>query len=257
MTVGLTDQPCEILYTPVEEALEILRERRRDRSLVERIEMELGGDIPRYLLEQDCFVLPRHIATPNNEALHVLEQAERYGAMAIFSQDLSDTFTSVNNLKRRLARPEICIEDNGQQAYRKVDLVDIPKAEGLPLRDVQTRDGRLLAQVHNGLFDAVNSRAFRIVHDADWIDRNCRGQLPQHYARYLMLFIAHGIMFEEYDNPSDIHFKDKILQPIISAMTLRLGAYPLIVRSHSSSDSERLGLSHREELGTQLQVEWR
>lgn len=252
MKAALADQLSEIPYTPVEQALELLHERRRDRALVERIEAELGGDIPPYLLEQDCFVLPRHIATPNNEALYVLEQAERYGATAIFSQDLSDTYTSVNNLKRRLARPEICTVENGQRTYRKVDLVDIPKAEGAPLKDVRTRDGRLLAQVHNGLFDSVESQAFRVVDDAGWIDRNCRGQLARHYARYLMLFIAHGIVFEEFDNPSDNHFKDEILRPIISGMTDRLGFYPLIVRSHSSRDGERLALSHREELGMRL-----
>ena len=66
----------EIPYTPVEEAIKILHERRKDRALVARIETELGGDIPSYLHEGDCFVLPRHIATPNNEALYVLEQAE-------------------------------------------------------------------------------------------------------------------------------------------------------------------------------------
>jgi len=248
----LADQQFEIPYTPVEQALEMLRERRRDRALVDRIEAELGGDIPPYLAQQDCFVLPRHIATPNNEALYVLEQAQRYGAIAVFSQDLSDAFTSVNNLKRRLARPEICTVENGQRRYHKIDLVDVPAAEGLPLIDVRTRDGRWLAEVHNGLFAAFHSRAFRIADDADWIDRNCRGQLSQHYARYLMLFIAHGILFEEFDSPSDNYFKDEILRPIISFMTDRIGFAPLIVRSHSSRDSERFVLSHPEEFGLLL-----
>ena len=68
----LRDRLIEIPYTPVEEAIKILHERRKDRALVARIETELGGDIPSYLHEGDCFVLPRHIATPNNEALYVL-----------------------------------------------------------------------------------------------------------------------------------------------------------------------------------------
>ncbi len=250
MKAALADRMSEIRYTPVEQALELLRERRRDRALVKQIVAELGGDIPSYLLEHDCFVLPRHISTPNNEALYVLEQAERYGTTAIFSQDLSDTFTSVNNLKRRLARPEICTVENRQRTYRKIDLVDVPKAEGLPLKDVRTRDGRLLAQVHNDLFAAVDSKALRIVDDAGWIDRNCRGHLSQHYARHLMLFIAHGIVFEEFDNPSDKHLKEAILWPIISGMMDRFGYYPLIVHSGPSfdSDGERFALAHREEL---------
>lgn len=239
----------EIPYTPVEEAIKILHERRKDRALVARIETELGGDIPSYLHEGDCFVLPRHIATPNNEALYVLEQAERYGATAIFSQDLSDAFTSVNNLKRRLAKPEICEEIDGQRYYRKINLVDVPKVEKLPLREVQARDGRFLAKVHNGLFDAIGSASFRIVDDAAWIDRNHRGDLTRHYKKYLLLFVAHGILFEEFDNPSDKHFKDGILRPLISGMVSDTRLWPIIVRSHAGYDKEceHFALSHRKD----------
>ena len=248
------DQLTEITYTPVEQALELLRERRKDRDLIALIEAEMGGDIPPYLLERDCFVLPRHIATPNNEALYVLEQAARYGATAIFSQDLSDIFTSVNNLKRRLARPERCLEADGQRSYCKVDLVDVQKAEKLPLREVRTHDGRSLSAVHNGLFDAIDSGSFRIVDDAAWIDRNHRGELTCHYRKYLLLFISHGILFEEFDNPSDDQFKNGILRPILTHMIAQIGLSPIIVRTHAGNDEEceRFGLSHRREFSAAL-----
>ena len=78
-----------------------------------------------YLREGDCFVLPQHGATPNNEVLYVLDQAERYGATAIFSQNRSDIFTSVNDLERRLARPELCHEATNCRIYDKIFLVNM------------------------------------------------------------------------------------------------------------------------------------
>ncbi len=118
------------IYTPVEQALTILRQRRRDPELMKSIVEFLGGDIPEYLLQSECFVLPRHIATPNNEALYVLEQARKHCALAVFSQDPKDKFTTVNNLKRRLARPEICEETTSGLVYRKIHIVDVPQNEG-------------------------------------------------------------------------------------------------------------------------------
>ena len=93
----------EIPYTSIEHVPALLAERRRDQSLIKKVISALDGDIPDYLLEHDCLVLSRHISTPNSEALYALEQAKKLGFMMIFSQDLDDQFTSVNNLKRRLA----------------------------------------------------------------------------------------------------------------------------------------------------------
>ena len=87
-------------------------------------------------------MLSRHIATPNNEALYVMASAERAGATPVFSQDTGDKFTSVNNLKRRLARPELyrARDTATGGAFRRVDLVDVAAAENSPLEDVVTRD---------------------------------------------------------------------------------------------------------------------
>jgi hypothetical protein len=180
----------EQIYTPVQEATAELRRRRRNPELLRQVCTALGGDIPRYLLENECFVLSRHIATPNNEALYVFDQAARHGATAIFSQDLADKFTSVNTLKRRLARPEVyeARDGSGHGCFRKVDLVDMASAENLCLGDVATREGSPLASFHNGLFARLGAGSFRVVDDRDWIDRNHRGRMMELYERYLEHF---------------------------------------------------------------------
>ena len=209
-------------------------------------------DIPRYLLENECFVLSRHIATPNNEALYVLKQAEQYGATAIFSQDPKDKFTSVNNLKRRLARPELYQPraNAGRGSFRKLDLVDVAAAENLCLQDVLTREGLPLAGVHNALFARLAGRKLRIVDDRDWIDRNHRGRMRELYTRYLSLFLAHGVLFEEFETPSDQHVKTSVILPLIAECEARFGVRPIIVRPHdeASGSNERYYLAHAEDL---------
>ena len=235
------------IYTPVDQALTELRRRRQDRDLVARVAAFLGNDIPDYLLSDDCFVLARHIATPNNEALYVLEQAHRHGAMAVFSQDPNDMFTSVNNLKRRLARPEICQETATGRAYRKLDILDVPAAEGLALKNLRCRDGRRLIDFHNGLFEKVEGTNYRIVDDSDWIDRNHRGDMMSHYRRFLALFVTHGILFEEFETGNDEVLRQQIVRPLLAEMWGKLGARPLIVQPYREEQDtdEVYYLAHR------------
>ncbi|MBW6496283.1 MAG: hypothetical protein K0B16_17360 [Burkholderiaceae bacterium] len=234
------------LYTPVEHALSELRRRRQDQALVSMVSEFLGGDIPEYLLRDDCFVLPRHIATPNNEALYVLGQANAHGALAVFSQDTSDRFTSVNNLKRRLARPEICEETPAGRVYRKIDILDVPAIEGQTLGEVRCRSGERLVEVHNRLFDRAASGRYLVADDAAWIDRNHRGDMVAHYRRFLALFVVHGILFEDFETADDPLFLQLYVRPLLAEMDQRWGYRPLIVRPycrHSEPD-ERFDLSH-------------
>ena len=177
-------------------------------------------------------MLSRHIATPNNEALYVLTSAERAAATAVFSQDSGDKFNSVNNLKRRLARPELHRSRDTATggAFRRVDLVDVAAAENSPLEDVVTRDGRPLVDLHNALFARLEGRQFRVVDDRAWIDRNGRGHMQELYARYLLFFIAHGVLFEEFETPSDQHFKTDLILPLVATCKARFGVKPIIVR---------------------------
>lgn len=234
------------IYTPVDQALTILRQRRRDPELMKSIVDFLGGDIPDYLLQSDCFVLPRHIATPNNEALYVLEQARKHGAVAVFSQDPNDKFTSVNNLKRRLARPEIHEETSSGPSYRKIDIVDLQQNEGKRLHEVHCRDGQPLIDFHNSLFDRLPVRDFIVADDSDWIDRKHRGAILNHYRCYLALFIAHGVLFEEFETGNDQEFYVRTVRPLLGEFRARWGLLPLIVMPCNESQAldERFYLAH-------------
>lgn len=236
--IGPTSELPDCIYMPPRDALDELSRRRQDAALVERVNDALDGDIPAYLLRQDCFVLSRHIATPNNEALYVLAEAERYGATAVFSQDLKDKFTSVNSLKRRLARPELHdAAAANQNTYRKITLVDVAAAEGARLEDVVTVDGRPLHSVHASLFSRLSGRKLQVADDGGWIDRNGRGRLRDYYAAYLLLFLAHGVLFEEFETPCDKALRNGIIIPLIRDCEARFGVRPIIVRPHAPGQS--------------------
>ena len=84
--------------------------------------------------------------------------------------------------------------------------------------DVVTRDARPLVGVHNALFARLEGRPFRVIDDRAWIDRNHRGRMQELYARYLLLFIAHGVLFEEFETPADLHFKTGLILPLVAEM---------------------------------------
>ena len=230
-------------YLPVETAIAELRRRRQNTRLVNSTTNFLGGDIPSYLVDHECFVLPRHIATPNFETLYVLEQAERHGTLAVLSQDLDDTFTSVNDLKRRLARPEILLNEGPSRLYRKIDLVDIPKAEGRQLKHVCTRSGQSLTQFHNSLFLYTARTKYYIVNDASWIDRNGRRNLSLHYIRFLALFVTHGVLFDYFHSEEDALLNKRFFAPAFLKIRSFFGCSPIIVKPFQKIDA-RFDLAH-------------
>ena len=100
------------------------------------------------------------------------------------------------------------------------------------------------------LFARLEGRQFRVVDDRAWIDRNGRGHMQELYARYLLFFIAHGVLFEEFETPSDQHFKTDLILPLVATCKARFGVKPIIVRPHKAAagSDERFHLAHSEDV---------
>jgi hypothetical protein len=232
------------LYKPPEQALRELQRRQSDCGLVKEVTNFLGGDIPEYFARGECFVLARHIATPNNETLYTLELARRNGVHGVLSQDPKDKFTSVNKLKRRLARPEICYETSLGKIYRRLDIVDIPQSEGMTLENIRCRTGQRLLDFHNLLFRNVKLDNVTITDDSDWIDRNYRGKIRKYYYRFLALYIVHGVLIEDFDEDDHLFFID-IFQPSLEELQKTFGMKPIIAHAYDHScDWGRFCLAH-------------
>lgn len=223
-----TARPIERFLTSPDIALKEIERRRNDDRLMQKIEKYFDNDIPSYFCSKPIFYLARHIATPNFETLRFIEISKKFGVDHFIGQDANDIFTSSNSLKRSVGKMAISIShrDNGER-FSYFRIIDFNKAQGSTLNSITTLWGEDLVTFHNNLFSLTSYEPVNITNDSPWIDRNHRGNLLMHYKRFLALFVAHGVMFEYYENGEE-DFIDNILAPAFDFVTKEFGVKPLI-----------------------------
>ncbi|HYE23137.1 MAG TPA: hypothetical protein VEA92_01640 [Candidatus Paceibacterota bacterium] len=238
--------------TPYPIALEEIHRRSGDTALKRRVEQYLNYDIPEYMQGDPVLYLARHVATPNFETLRFLHLLEPLGLPIVISQDTKDTFTSTNMLKRFLGKmpvlTRITQKDGAtHELYRNTTIIDFAQAQGRPFSEVKTLWGESLIDFHTRLFSEMKNGRACIVDDAAWIDRNERGNLLEHYKRFLALFVAHGVLFEDYliEDKEEEHFMREVLEPAFAFVEETFGVRPLITQlTPSSVESVKFWLSY-------------
>ena len=181
----------------------------------------------------------------------VLEASEKFGVTAVFSQDLKDTFTSVNDLKRRLAHPEVFLGFgvDGTPKYHRLRLVDIASYENIRIDQVKTVDGRFLHEFHNSLFDSIYGSPRLIVDEADWITRNGRGDLRKLYERHMAQYLL-NVVIEDIVSEADHKLFKVVVYPSFLNVFDLFGIPPLIVPyfSFTPNQTSRHSLSHAQSI---------
>lgn len=218
------------------EAVEELERRRKNPDLLKKVEEYLSGDIPDYFRDGPILYLARHIATPNFETLRFKYLMEPLGMKAVVTQDTKDLFVSHNYAKKALCKLSICqgVSQKGEvlnERFKNVSIVDFNSSDGKPFGDIKTIWGEKLVDFHSRLFSEFMPEGIANPDDATWIDRHHRGDLLKHYKDLLALFIAHGIMFEDYvmTDKHEIHFVKRILRPAFRFVKEYFGVSPIIV----------------------------
>ena len=213
------------VFTPLAEAVAEVQRRRTQTDLLRRVEDFLHGDIPDYLRgPEPALYLARHIATPNFETLRFLELARPFGLPTLLAQDSHDKFVTRNAMKR--AYGKLPVQRKGD-LLEYVTLIDFTRAEGARLCDIRTRVGVPLLEFHNNLLHHVPLRGAQVVDDASWTDRQQRGDLPEHYKRFLALCVAHGVMLEDYLDEEALLVRN-VLKPAFAFVERHFGVVPLI-----------------------------
>lgn len=238
--------------TPFPDALAELKQRQEDTQLRAKVEAFLGGDIPPQFTEGPLLYLARHVATPNFETLRFLHLTEAVDIPAVIGQDSKDKFVPRNQLKKALGKLAVLggiSHKNGvfHEQYQNHSVVDFNTTNGKPFTDIQTLWGENLIDFHTNLFKTACKRPVQIVDDSAWIDRHHRGNLVEHYRRFLALFLAHGILFEDftYDDSQERQFKKQVLLPAFHFIERTFGKRPLIVElSPTSMESQKYWLSY-------------
>lgn len=240
------------LLTSTCDAIDEIEERAKDEDLKRRVEEYLGGDIPAYFANGPILYMARHVATPNFETLRFLHLVEPLTLPAYIGQDPKDTFVHQNQLKKALGKLPVHLGSTMKhktlnERYQYETIVDFSKADGRQFSSIETDWGESLLGFHNDLLAHFSKVPVQVVDDSAWIDRNCRGDLRAHYARFLALFVAHGVLFEDYliDDKEEETFVRDVLRPAYKQVERELGARPLIVRlTPTSIESHRFWMSY-------------
>lgn len=238
--------------TPFAEALEELRRRQDDASLRARVEEYLNGDIPEHFQNEPILYLARHIATPNFETLRFLHIADAAEMQTVIGQDPKDIFVPQNQLKRSFGKLPVSLglvkkDGEFQELYRHISVIDFNASNGKPLMDIDTVWGESLVGFHNRLFSLATPFPVTLVDDSAWIDRNCRGEILEHYKRFLALFLVHGILFEDYllVDREEERFIREILIPAHSFVKKKFGVAPLITQLNPTTiESSKYWMSY-------------
>lgn len=192
----------QVVYTPLSEAIAILEERQKDKELIKKIENLLDGDIPEPLrkIDKNC-VQARQIATPNYDTYWFLDLIKDRDLKPVFLEYYEDKLTSNNDLKHSFGI--LCIHKKinkkGNFIEEKINIVNFSKDDGKKIKDVVTVSGETLVDFHHRLFESLNIKEEELnFYDASsWFKSN-GGNASNYYRNFLLLFICHGILFENY-----------------------------------------------------------
>lgn len=222
------------IYTKLSDAINILEKRSKNQELKTKVENFLEGNIPNVLKENpNCAVQFRQIATPNHDTRHFLSICEEFGLTPVFFEYLDDKFTSNNEFKHSLAqlRLQKGVNKNDEFHIEKVTIVDFNQHTGKKMKEVTTTWDESLIDFHHRLFNVCElSTQSACFYDASkWFKEN-GNQAIDYYTNFLMLFVCHGILFENFlmEN-TEGEFSKEVVLPALEKIEEITGEKPLIV----------------------------
>lgn len=238
------------VYTPLSEAIKILEERQQDENLGAKIEELLGGDIPEPLRVKDKYgISGKQVATPNLDTRWFINLTKEFGLKTLFFEYYNDKFISKNSFKHSLGQLIInnALDKRGEQKVEKVTIVNFNKYDGKPLRDVLTLWSEPLIDFHKRIFDAYgfNKADFIFYDESIWLKRN-GDQAKNYYERDLLLYVCHGILFENFlITGEDGKFVKEVFLPAFYKVLSSTGLKPLIVPIPPMDiEEDQMWLSH-------------
>ncbi len=141
-------------------------------------------------------------------------------------------FSTESRPKKSLLRPRFFVRRGRRNGMviKPVQLAPFQKWRGKPIDRITLTCGKRLVDFHHHLHDSriPNSREDL----SDFYGQF--GSAEQYYEAYLSLFIAHGVMFEDYhggESGSELAtLTDKVFTPAFVKLRERFGINPLLVQ---------------------------
>lgn len=239
-------------YIALEEARETLRSRQRLRNEVEAWWQENGWGAPPIPEDDNLGILARQMWTGRGEDVLFYIMAQRAGLTPCFSSYLGDHFIRTSNLKLSYIQPTLFKglgKRSGKPMTERVPLARVEVCEKHSLKELRwqvIQRGRRstntgleyphgigsLADLHAQHQDLVFGEAPLRFDITSWYRRI--GPCREYYRGLLSLYIAHGVLFEDYFGGEsggmlDAFTRD-IFLPAWQEVTERFGVQPMMVR---------------------------
>lgn len=214
-------------YTPLDEALELLRERRADTKLRALVADCHRVHPPDFLPDAPCAFWPRHITTPNHEFELFVSTVSATGLQPLCAEFADDIFVARNRDKYHLCRPIFEVRPNHFRPPRKTNLAEM---EGRRLCDIKLYGKISLPAFHHALLrHAFPDYERHLLDCSPWVMAARRN--GDFYPQYLTLFICYGILFENFlpDDREERRFAREKVMPCFNKIIEMFGVKPLIV----------------------------
>ncbi len=220
----------EVVYTPLDKALEILKKRWEDEKLKKEVESYLLNSIPHKFEKGFMLALFRPIATPNFEIHRFISIADGLDYNFVIGEYLHDKFVTENLNKFSLGKL-VFYKDAVETSTQEVrNIIDFNGSNGENLCHVETLWGEALVDFHHELFFKRYPQYREVLFDgSDWVRQN--GHHPKKYYKQLLaLFVRNGILFENFLlNEKELSFTKDLFLPAFFEVWKKTGVKPLIV----------------------------
>ncbi len=230
------------MYTPIEEAGEIIRKRWADKELRKKVEEKLQGDIPEILKSGPHGLIWRCICTPDQEFERFLELCEKANLIPIGAENPQDKFHSGNFTKYGLTRLTFSKgkDKDLKHIVIKENVVDFNNSQGKRMCDLRTLWGENIVDFHHFfleyMFPIMKNNTIDL---SEWLKR--KGGIPEkYYFAVLSLSVCHIVYFDDYDLiESEKKFVEEIILPAFGEVEKYFGVKPIIVKVSNVGEHDR------------------
>lgn len=204
-----------------------------DKTLREKIDNFLEGDIPSFLKNEPHAFLTRYVATPDNEFVRFFEKSTEINLKPVCWEYNTDKFVTINEDKAYLAKLLIFTgyDKNLSPKFISKRIIDLSGVnEGRKFYEIRTLEGENFVEFHHRLIKsmAVNVQLFDA---SDWHIRQ-GSSADKYYEKFLAIFCCYGILFENYlSEGSEKVFTENIFLKSYENVVKKIGVKPIIVQA--------------------------
>ncbi len=225
-----------IMYVSTSQAIDLLASRYSLRTAVKEWWLEKEWGIPPIPASNNLAVLARHVGTFRYEDALFFEMARLMGLHPTWMEYRNDRMFVGSNSKRSLCHPKMSEgrrNKNGELIIVTKKLANPNQWEGRPLNTIVLDNGQPMIEWHNEHQDRMLSgKKYSRFDITPWYREI--GPVREYYVGLLSLFVAHGVLFEDYHGGESggglDSFTQEVFTPAWELVRNKFGVEPLIVK---------------------------